>query len=204
VRTFQSTTTHSRASLHDLERRLIGPDPDRIQRALSHVPPEDRDIWLRMGMAIKSELGDSGRDIWDTWAQGADNYSATDARDVWKSIKPGGAVTIATLWKMAGDHGWREEPAPALSPEEEAERERQREATRKALEASEAQRREEGRAKALALWEGATEAVNGHGYLDQQRHRRPRHPALWVRAADSAPGPPGRTPRTSADRPGRR
>jgi hypothetical protein len=31
---------------------------EQIQKALSFIPAHDRDTWLRMGMAIKSELGE--------------------------------------------------------------------------------------------------------------------------------------------------
>ena len=35
---------------------------DTIRNALSFVPAHDREIWLSMGMAIKSQLGDAGFD----------------------------------------------------------------------------------------------------------------------------------------------
>ena len=62
---------------------------ERIKAALAYIPADDRETWLRMGMAIKDALGNNGFEVWDAWSTGADNYSAADARDVWKSIKPG-------------------------------------------------------------------------------------------------------------------
>ncbi len=32
---------------------------DRIREALQFIPATDRDTWLKMGMAIKSEAGDA-------------------------------------------------------------------------------------------------------------------------------------------------
>jgi putative DNA primase/helicase len=62
-------------------------DPDRIREALGFIPADDRDTWVKMGMAIKSEVGDAGFDLWDGWSQQADTYNSRDARDVWKSIR---------------------------------------------------------------------------------------------------------------------
>ena len=44
-------------------------DIDRIEDALQFIDPSDRDTWLKMGMAIKSELGDSGFEIWERWSE---------------------------------------------------------------------------------------------------------------------------------------
>jgi len=57
---------------------------DSIRSALAHVPAHDRDTWLRMGMAVKSELGDGGFDLWDEWSQQDASYRAADARAVWR------------------------------------------------------------------------------------------------------------------------
>jgi putative DNA primase/helicase len=46
-------------------------DHDRIRETLSFIPADcDRDLWVRMGMAIKSELGEAGFDPWDAWCIG--------------------------------------------------------------------------------------------------------------------------------------
>lgn len=79
---------------------------DTIRRALSFVPSEDRDLWVRMGMAVKSELGDAGFAVWDEWSQGAENYKSSDAAAVWRSFK-GGPVTIGTLLHEAKQRGYQ-------------------------------------------------------------------------------------------------
>lgn len=80
-------------------------DIDRIREALSFVPSSDRATWLRMGMAVKSELGDAGFDLWNTWSQQDNSYNLRDAQDVWKSIRDG-EVTIGTLYYEAKSNGW--------------------------------------------------------------------------------------------------
>ena len=77
-----------------------------IESALSYIDPYERDTWVRMGMAIKSELGDQGFDIWDTWSQQADNYKSASAKTVWRSLSAAGGVTIGTLYFEARESGW--------------------------------------------------------------------------------------------------
>ena len=76
-----------------------------IEAALSSIPAQDREVWVQVGMAIKSSLGDAGFPIWDYWSQTADNYRERDARDVWKSFKQGGGVGLGTLFYYAELHG---------------------------------------------------------------------------------------------------
>ncbi len=80
-----------------------------ISDALSHIPADvDHDTWVRVGMALKSELGDSGFDSFDAWSRTADSYVEQDAKDCWKSIKnPDGGITIKTLFALAGEHGYK-------------------------------------------------------------------------------------------------
>ncbi len=85
------------------------PDLDRINSALDFMPSDDRDTWVKAGMALKSELGDSGFALWDHWSQRADSYKASDARNVWRGIKPDGGVTIGTLFHEAKAGGWRDD-----------------------------------------------------------------------------------------------
>lgn len=79
--------------------------PDSIREAISYIPPEDRDVWIQVGMAVKDEMGDAGFEIWDLWSQGAANYKPRDAKAVWRSFR-GRGVTVATLYKLAKEYGW--------------------------------------------------------------------------------------------------
>src|SRR6187455_1975162 len=100
------------------------PDVQRVQSALAYIPATDRETWLKMGMAVKSELGDDGFPIWDEWSRNADNYQERDAKSVWRSIKPSGSVTGGTLIYEAQQRGWKPSgTAPRSNP---ADIERQR------------------------------------------------------------------------------
>ena len=139
---------------------------DRIREALSYISADDRDTWLRVGMAVKSEIDDGGFDLWDEWSQKGDSYNAKDARTVWKSITPNGGVTIATLYHEAKAHGWRGDGTPQKpTPEELAER-RRIAAERAAKEEAEiARERAEAASNAAAIWQAATPAGDDYPYL---------------------------------------
>ena len=44
-------------------------DRESIRGALACVPPDDRDLWVRIGMAIHAELpDDDGLALFDEWS----------------------------------------------------------------------------------------------------------------------------------------
>ena len=143
---------------------------DRIREALQFIPASDRDTWVKMGMAVKSELVDSGFDLWEGWSQQADTFNAKDARDVWKSIRVNGKVTAGTLFHEAKANGWRDDGTHQKpTPEEIAERQRinaERAAQEEARAASE---RAEAAKKSAAVWKAAGEAKPDHPYLVRKR-----------------------------------
>lgn len=113
--------------------------------ALSFIPPHDRDLWVRMGMAIKSEFAEDGFDVWDSWSQGADSYNEKSARSVWRSIGAAGKIGIGTLFHEAAANGWRDdgERRGPLTPQEEAEK-RRLHAARDAANVAEEARKQRG------------------------------------------------------------
>lgn len=79
---------------------------DQIDSALSYVPSDDRTIWIQIGMAIHSELGDTGFLLWDQWSRSAGSYNQRDAESAWKSFTHGAGVTVGTLFHLAKQYGW--------------------------------------------------------------------------------------------------
>lgn len=140
-------------------------EEERIRSALSHVPADDRETWVQMGMAIKAELGEAGFDFWDDWSRSAPSYSESDAKSVWKSFRSGG-ITIASLFKRAIEHGYHEsEPMTPLSADE-SERRRVERAREAAVAAEIHQRTQtEAAAKAHNLWEKAGTVHADHAYI---------------------------------------
>lgn len=87
-----------------------------IADAIRCIPADDRETWVTMGMAVKSELGNDGFDLWDSWSKGSDRYQRNAAISVWRSIKPHGGITVRTLFKTAREYGWQGAPVTAAQP----------------------------------------------------------------------------------------
>ncbi|WP_175999271.1 DUF927 domain-containing protein [Burkholderia stabilis] len=143
---------------------------ERARVALGYVPPDDRDTWSQVGMALKAEFGEEGFALWNEWSQGAQNYNGKDARDVWKSFK-GGKITINTLFHLAKLGGF-DPRAYRAKPVDPAERERQK-AERAAREAAElaelTEKQQAASTLAESIWSAAEPAPADHPYLVRKR-----------------------------------
>ena len=120
-------------------------DEATIREALGYIPPDDRDEWVRVGMAVKDAMGEAGWPVWSQWSAQWPDYKEKDARAVWRSFKgTQKAVTVRTLYWMAKQRGWSprggalqapvrtRDPEAARKVAEERRRRRQRqEAARK-------------------------------------------------------------------------
>lgn len=145
-------------------------DMDRIRKALQFIDASDRDKWVSIGMALKSELADTGFDLWAAWSQQADSFNGRDARDVWKSIRAGGRVTIGTLFYEAKKNGWRDDGGHQKpTPEELAERRRNAQERAALEEADIARERADTATKAATILKAASEAKADHPYLSRKR-----------------------------------
>lgn len=117
---------------------------------------DDRQVWLAIGMALKSEFGGDAYDAWEDWSNNAPNFSAKACKASWRGFKSGnGGYTIGTLIKLAKDGGYQADPAhkPDLAEvtrrrAERQERNRVEAAQRQAANASAADR-------AWAQWRAA-------------------------------------------------
>jgi len=150
--------------------------PDKTRAALAHIPADDRDLWVRMGMALKQEFGDEGWLLFNEWSETAANYDAAAAAATWKSCKASGGVGIGSLLREAMARGFDPKqfgPAPVVSAEEQARREAERRQRDAAGQAEQAEQQRRAAAKAEELWAAAAETgrsaylqrkgVAGHG-----------------------------------------
>lgn len=124
---------------------------------------EDREVWVSIGMALKSEFGDAAFAAWDQWSSNAANYSAPACRSSWRGFKSrSGGYTIGTLVKLAKDGGYTFDAsdAPKVDHAELA----RRRAERTARAVSEAAERQSLAATAeetaLATWRRAERTGN--------------------------------------------
>ena len=86
-------------------------DKEIIWQMAQFIPAHEREKWITVGMALKSELGDSGFSLFDEWSKSADSYNSNSVISVWRSFH-GGAVSIASLVHLAKENGWRSNSVP--------------------------------------------------------------------------------------------
>lgn len=141
-------------------------DIERVREALHFIPASDRETWIRMGMAVKSEFGDTGFDTWEEWSQQDKSFDQKAARDAWKSISSTGKVTVGTLFHEAKAHGWHDD-GTFQRPTHEDLAARRREAVERVAteEAKTARDHTEAAKKAAMIWKSASMAKSDHPYL---------------------------------------
>jgi len=114
-----------------------------IRAALAYLNPDDREEWVKAGMAIKAGMGESGYGVWNDWGQDSPAHKERDAQTVWRSFKRNG-VGLGTLFSMAGERGWQcQHPRSGLGSHATSGPEQ----------------------KAAWIWEHATPAPADHHYL---------------------------------------
>jgi putative DNA primase/helicase len=142
-------------------------DRSRIASALSFIPSSDRELWVKMAMAVKSELSDDeGFSVWSEWSRGDDSYKERDALAVWRGIDSGGSVSIGSLFFEAKERGWTDAGTIHTStPAEIAQRAADRASKEAVARIKRAGEHATGAMKAAMLWATATPAPADHPYL---------------------------------------
>jgi len=104
------------APLHSLPRRHNGAPSDatavsvpyktvtELRSALAHMRSDDRDLWVKMGYALK-ELGQTGRGLWLEWSQTSEKYDPKDAAHKWDSFNPT-QTSYQAVFAEAQRQGW--------------------------------------------------------------------------------------------------
>lgn len=78
-------------------------DLAEVKAALETIPADDRQAWLRVGMALHSMYpGTVGKQLWDDWSRKAGGVFDQDDQDrTWKGFKPTRGITKGTLFYLA-------------------------------------------------------------------------------------------------------
>lgn len=143
-------------------------DYDNIRNALTYIDPNDRETWLRIGAAVKDELGEDGFEMWDNWSRQSSNYKEADAKSVWKSLKQG-HIHIGTLFYHARANGYRpEKPYTPPSAEELAKRAQEAQAKQRAEAERIAQAHAKAEKTAYGIWKNASPADPSHAYAQNK------------------------------------
>jgi len=83
-------------------------DYNRLLDALSHVPSDDYEVWIKCGMALHLALGEGGKDTWDEWSQTSEAYDAEVMDKKWASFSTDRdrSVGTGTIYRYAMQNGW--------------------------------------------------------------------------------------------------
>ncbi|OLP05555.1 hypothetical protein BLL52_3223 [Rhodoferax antarcticus ANT.BR] len=77
---------------------------------MAAIPSDDRDIWVRIGLALRQSLGtETGYKLWLTWSKKSTKFDEHDAEATWHSFKDqavGASVTLGTVFYVAKENGW--------------------------------------------------------------------------------------------------
>jgi hypothetical protein len=99
------TKIKSNASEETLTNILPEEEIREIRSALAYLSSDDRDTWVRIGMALKSTNSPSAYGLWNEWSKTSDKYKPDDMENRWNGLKPAD-ITIASLFHEAQRAGW--------------------------------------------------------------------------------------------------
>lgn len=104
-----------RASLRPPKERETDPEEEEaivtrstledLKSALEVLSSDERDAWVRIGMALKP-LGKKGKALWLEWSAKSDKFDAEDAERVWESFRPE-RTTHKLIFNEAKAAGWK-------------------------------------------------------------------------------------------------
>jgi hypothetical protein len=98
---------------------------NRIREALSYIPADNYDMWIRIGFSLhwlqweRSDGTNVGFELWDEWSKKCrEKYSAHACETHWASFhrESGPTLTIASLFYWAKEYGWCPPEAPTSAP----------------------------------------------------------------------------------------
>ncbi len=75
-----------------------------LRSALTYLRSDDRDLWIKMGMALK-ELNEDGRGLWLDWSQTSEKFDPLAAARSWDSFRPH-STGYQAVFAEAQRQGW--------------------------------------------------------------------------------------------------
>lgn len=92
----------------EISGRPVDVSTSDIVNMLAHIPADDYEIWIRVGMAIHEVTGGGGFELWDTWSQQSDKYDHKTIDSKWHSFgKSQSVVSFGTLVYHAVEGGYQ-------------------------------------------------------------------------------------------------
>jgi Primase C terminal 2 (PriCT-2)/AAA domain len=76
-----------------------------LQSALEAIPSDERELWIRIGLALKT-LGPKGKKLWLEWSAKSAKFDRGDAERVWGSMKPHGTHFRTIFHEAQNNWDW--------------------------------------------------------------------------------------------------
>lgn len=90
----------------EVEAGIITPKTiDELQDALTAFPSDERELWVRMGLALAT-VGKKGKALWLEWSKRSEKFNAADAERVWDSFEPSD-TNYKAVFAEAQRNGWK-------------------------------------------------------------------------------------------------
>lgn len=91
-----------------------------LRSALAFIDADDRDMWVKVGHALKSIGSPQAKGIFFEWSMKSDKFDSVDTEKKWKTFKPH-EITVASIFGIAKQNGWvttYEKETPVFTPEQ--------------------------------------------------------------------------------------
>jgi len=89
-----------------------------LRSALGSMSSDNRELWVRMGMALKP-LGEKGWELWRQWSAKSSKFDPVDAEVRWESFRPSKINPQSVFFEAANNWGWDNPYAKRGQEEEE-------------------------------------------------------------------------------------
>jgi len=89
-----------------------------IRSALNFIDSDNRDDWVKVGMALRSTNAAQAFGLWDEWSQKSEKYLPGEPGKIWRGFKPSN-IEINTLFYIAKRNGWESPLETLQAPEVE-------------------------------------------------------------------------------------
>lgn len=96
----EKTETTGRTEQEHIDPRTV----TELRSALLFLKADDRELWVRLGHALKT-LGDTGRGLFMDWSATSDKFDPQDASRTWDSFKPT-ETDYKAIFTVAQAAGW--------------------------------------------------------------------------------------------------
>lgn len=100
---------YTKPNLHSVQHHDQWTDRDWALSYLAALHPwraDDRDTWLKVGMALHSVSSDFLSE-WERWSAQSEKYKPRECEYIWQRFQENGGITIATLGGWAKEDGWQ-------------------------------------------------------------------------------------------------